>query len=319
MFPIDEHLLADLVPQSERLGIITLEAAIATGIPEGLPLIAAAADKACEVLGSGCLSPEIACLSYGTTATVQTTSQKYHAVLQLLPPYPAAVPGMYNTEMMIYRGFWMISWFKNEFGHREIELSKDLDKEPEELFDEMIKNIPPGSLGLTLQPYWSPGVKVPGTEAKGAIIGFGDVHTRAHTYRSILEGLAYALKEGMLRTQRRTKVKISKIRVSGGGSQGHNVMQLTADIFNLPAEKPHTYETSALGAAINATVGMGLHRNFETAVKEMCRVGKIYHPIQENVEIYNELFTRVYLKMYQRLKPLYDEIREITNYPEIEI
>ncbi|MCK7540969.1 MAG: hypothetical protein MZV63_63805 [Marinilabiliales bacterium] len=51
-------------------------------------------------------------------------------------------------------------------------------------------SMPAGSMGLTLQPYWSPGLKVPGTEAKGAIIGFGDVHTRAHVYRAILEGLS---------------------------------------------------------------------------------------------------------------------------------
>ena len=51
-------------------------------------------------------------------------------------------------------------------------------------------------MGLTLQPYWSPGVRIPGPEAKGAIVGFGAVHTRAHVYRAILEGLAYALREG---------------------------------------------------------------------------------------------------------------------------
>ena len=51
-------------------------------------------------------------------------------------------------------------------------------------------------MGLTLQPYWSPGVRLPGPEAKGAVIGFGDVHTRAHFYRAILEGLAYALRDG---------------------------------------------------------------------------------------------------------------------------
>ena len=61
-----------------------------------------------------------------------------------------------------------------------------------------------GSMGLTLQPYWSPGVRVPGPEAKGPIIGFGDVHTRAHVYRAILEGLAYALRDGLDRIAART-------------------------------------------------------------------------------------------------------------------
>ena len=63
-----------------------------------------------------------------------------------------------------------------------------------------------------LQPYWMPGVRYPGPEAKGAILGFGDVHGRAHVYRAILEGLAYALREGAERTVRRSKVPIRELR-----------------------------------------------------------------------------------------------------------
>ena len=65
----------------------------------------------------------------------------------------------------------------------------------------MVGTVPPGSMGLILQPYWSPGVRQPGPLAKGAVIGFGDVHTRAHLYRAILEGLAYALREGRERLE----------------------------------------------------------------------------------------------------------------------
>jgi sugar (pentulose or hexulose) kinase len=268
------------------------------------------------VLGSGCITPEIACLSYGTTATIETVNPKYVEVVPFFPSYPSAIPNHYNTEVMIYRGYWMINWFKKEFGHKEVELAKKLGKSAEELFDNMISTIPPGSMGLTLQPYWSPGVKIPGVEAKGAVIGFGDVHTKAHLYRSIIEGLTYALKEGAMRTQKRNGVKIQKLRVSGGGSQSKNALQMTADIFNMTVEKPHTYETSALGAAINCAVGLNLYPDFKTAIDNMCRVGEVYTPIPENSEIYNELYSKVYKKMYKRLKPLYEDIREITNYPK---
>ena len=319
LFPIEREKLVDLVKPSELLGYITDEAAKQTDLPTGLPVIAAAADKACEVLGSGCITPEIACLSFGTTATIETVNNKFIEVIKFFPSYPSAIPDHYNTEVMIYRGYWMINWFKNEFGYKEVELAKKTGKTPEELFDEMIKDIPPGSMGLTLQPYWSPGVKIPGIEAKGAVIGFGDVHTRAHLYRSILEGLTYALKDGALRTQRRTGVKIGKLRVSGGGSQSKNAMQITADIFDMPVEKPHTYETSALGAAINCVVGLNLYPDFQTAIDNMCRVGEVYLPISENRDIYKKLFNKVYKKMYKQLKPLYHDIRHITNYPKKEL
>ena len=119
--------------------------------------------------------------------------------------------------------------------------------EPEALF-ELVNQAPPGAAGLVLQPYWSPGVRIPGPEARGAIIGFSDVHTRAHIYRAILEGLAFALRDGKERTERRSKVPITELRVSGGGSQSNAALQLTADIFGLPTARPHTYETSGLGA-----------------------------------------------------------------------
>ena len=317
MFPIPEHMRFRLVKPSEQLGTLSAQAAAQTGLPEGLPIIAAASDKAGEVLGSGCITPEIACLSYGTTATVQTTSPRYIEVLPFFPPYPSALPNYFNTEVMIYRGFWMINWFKQEFGFPEVHRSRAEGRSPEELFDELIRDIPPGAMGLTLQPYWSPGVKEPGLDAKGAIIGFGDVHTRAHIYRAILEGLAYALREGMERTQRRTRTRIERIRVSGGGSQSPNAMQLTADIFGLTVEKPHTYETSALGAAINAAVGLGLYADFPQAIAAMTRVGQTYHPIAQHRETYQKLYRQVYKRMYGRLRPLYRAIRHATGYPQL--
>ena len=313
--PVSKDILPQLVPASKTLGIISEQASKETGIPSGLPLIAAAADKACEVLGSGCVEPNIACLSFGTTATINTTHTKYTEIIPLIPPYPSAVPGRYSLEMQIYRGYWMVSWFKREFGFNEQRLANQRGVEAEDLFDDLIHSVPPGSMGLVLQPFWSPGLKKPGPEAKGAIIGFGDVHTRAHLYRSIIEGLAYALREGAERTEKRSKIPITELRVAGGGSQSEAALQITADVFNLPVSRPYIYEASGLGAAIDAAVGMGYYDDFESAVKNMTRVGKTVEPNLNNINIYEDLFRKVYLPMYKRLKPLYDEIRSITGYP----
>ena len=92
-------------------------------------------------------------------------------------------------------------------------------------------------------------------------------------------------------------------------------MQITADIFGLTAERPHTYETSGLGAAINAAVGVGLYPDHQTAVKRMTHQGQVFKPITENVRIYNKLYHQVYQKMYENLSPLYKAIRKITRYP----
>ncbi|MEO5965031.1 MAG: FGGY-family carbohydrate kinase, partial [Candidatus Limnocylindrales bacterium] len=174
--PIRPEWLPELVPPTAQLGSISAVAAEATGIPAGLPLVAAAGDKACEVLGSGALEPHIGAISLGTTASINTTHRRYVEVIPIVPPYPAAVPGAYSLEVQVYRGYWMIEWFKREFGAQEVARAETLGVEPETLFDELLASTPAGSMGLVLQPYWSPGVRIPGPEAKGAVIGWGDVH-----------------------------------------------------------------------------------------------------------------------------------------------
>ncbi|MGB9990819.1 FGGY-family carbohydrate kinase [Massilia sp. SM-13] len=313
---IKPAMLPDLVQAGSVIGSITPEAALATGIPQGLPLIAAAADKACEVIGIGGLAPHIGCLSYGTTATINTTTCKYLEVTPFIPPYPAAIPGAYNTEVQIFRGYWMVNWFKEQFGDREQAAAQTRGMSAEALFDQLVNAVPPGSMGLMLQPYWSPGVRVPGPEAKGAMIGFGDVHTRAHMYRAILEGLAYALREGRERIEQRSGTRITELRVAGGGSQSDAAMQLTADIFGLPAARAHVYEASGLGAAIAGAVGIGAYPDFSAAIQAMTRQGRVFTPDPAHRKTYDELYRRVYLKMYKRLQPMYEDIADITGYPQ---
>jgi sugar (pentulose or hexulose) kinase len=313
--PVDPAWLPELVPPTGRLGELTAGAAVALGLRTGTLVVAAAADKACEVLGSGALEPQIGSLSYGTAATINTTQRRYVEAVPLVPPYPAAVPGAYSLEVQVYRGYWLVDWFKRQFGTREVEQANELGIAPEALFDDLVRATEPGSMGLLIQPTWTPGVRVPGPEAKGAMVGFGDVHTRAHLYRAILEGLAYALRDGGERAAARAKAPLRELRVSGGGAQSPAAVQLTADIFGLPVGRPHTHETSGLGAAIDAAVGLELHSSVEAGAADMTRVAETIDPDPARHRLYDELFRKVYRRMYDRLKPLYEDIMKITGYP----
>ena len=119
------------------------------------------------MLGCAALEPDTAHLSFGTAATINTTQRKYVEVQRLLPAYPAALPGAFDTEIHIQRGFWLVSWFKNEFAHAERAQAVERGVTPESLFDALIASVPPGAMGLTLQPYWSPGARTPGPRARG--------------------------------------------------------------------------------------------------------------------------------------------------------
>ena len=311
----DHAWLPELVAPTGRLGDLTVDAALHLGIAAGTPLIASAGDKQAEALGSGAVTPDVAALSFGTTASLGTTHRRYLEAIPLVPPYPAAIPGAWFVELQVLRGFWMVEWFKREFGASEISRGAALEVPPEALFEDLLAGSPPGAMGLILQPYWMPGVRYPGPEAKGAIVGFGDVHGRAHVYRAILEGLAYGLREGAEQTVARSHVPIRELRISGGGSQSRAAVQLFADVFGIPASRPHTPEAAGLGAAIDAALGLGLHPDPATAVAEMVRVGERFEPDRGANRIYEDLYRSVYLPMYDRLRPLYREIRQITGYP----
>lgn len=316
LLPVKREMLPDLVSPGDKIAPLHANAAAELGLENTPMLIASATDKACEVLGSGGIEPHIGCLSYGTTATINTCSSKYLETIPFMPPYGAAMPGFYNNEMMIYRGFWMVSWFKEQMAEREKQMAENQEGvEAEHFFDRLLADSPPGAMGLMMQPYWSPGVKHPGPEGKGSLIGFGDVHERSHIYRAIIEGLNYELKQGKAHIERRSKTAITKLVASGGGSQSDAIMQISANIFNQPVSRPHTSETSALGAAINCAVAMDCYENHKQAVESMVRIDKLFTPNKDTAVLYDKLYNQVYLKMYSRLKPLYKKIRQITSYP----
>ena len=314
-FGIRRDQVPELVPPGTPLGTLTAQAAQHTGLPEGLPLISAGSDKACEVLGSGCLSLDEACVGLGTTATINIVSPRFVEPLPFQPPLPSAHPGKFGLEYMVYRGFWMVTWFKEQFAHAEAELAAARGISVEQVLEEQAAAVPAGAMGLTLQPFWSPGTLYPSYEAKGAIIGFGGSHQKAHLYRALLEGVGYGLRDGLDRMLRRTGQPLKRISVVGGGSQSDLAVQIMADILGVPAVRPSLYEASGLGAAILAAVGMGVHPNLNTAVQAMAHPGDRFEPIPDHVMLYDQLYREVYSRMYSRLQPLYIRIMERVGYP----
>lgn len=314
LYPIEKEKLPELVNPGERVGEVSKIASHITGIPEKTPVIACGSDKGCETLGMGVTDTTIASLSFGTTATVQTTVSSYLEPIRFFPAYPSLIPKHWNPEIEIYRGFWMISWFKNEFALKEVQKAAEMNIPAEVVMNELLINSPAGAMGLIVQPYWSPGLGE--KNAKGAMIGFGDVHKKEHVYRAVIEGLVYALKEGKERIEKVSHTKIHQLAVSGGASQSDEICQITADIFNLPVVRGNTTETSSLGAAVLIAFGTGIYPTIDEAVKNMVHLQNEFHPDEKHVHLYEQLYRKVYKKLYKKLETFYHEIRDITGYPE---
>ena len=311
IFGVPERMLFPLKQPGEELGVISNEFANLTGLPTGIKLFASGSDKACETIGLGALSNEIGAVSFGTASTIEVSNQKYHEPEPFLPAYPAAVPSWYNMEVQVYRGFWMLSWFTKNFASELINEAKIQEMAVEELLNKNLEKIPPGSDGLVLQPYWGPGLRRP--LAKGGIVGFSDIHTREHLYRAIIEGIVYALREGLESIEKSQHHKIKELMISGGGSQSDAICQITADIFGLPVSRVQTYETTSLGAAIATFVALGEFANVEEAMKEMSHKTVTFSPNEVAHQQYNDLYEKVYLQMYPRLKGVYRHINKFTK------
>ena len=306
IFNIPISMLVPLKKPGEILGRISKEASLYLGLPQGLPIYAAGPDKAAETLGTGCLTNDVANLSYGTSVSMTIPSKKYIEPEPFLPGYPSSLPNLYNIEVHINRGYWMISWFRDNFAHKETAEAMIDKMAVEEKLNEQMMKIPPGSEGLVLSPYWGPGLRRP--EAKGAIIGWSDVHTKVHLYRAIVEGIAFGIQEGFLGMQKRMKHRVKEIRVSGGGSKSDAICQITADIFNLPVSRVQTNETSSLGTAIAAFLASKDFNSPEEAVASMVRVTQTFTPNQEAGKRYAYLYKKVYAKIYPKLIGLYRDL-----------
>lgn len=312
IFSIDRHMCCDLVKEGEVIGYINEEASKETSLPVGLPLYACGSDKSCETLGLGIIDDKAGAISLGTAASIETTTIKYKESEPFLPGFPSCIPGYFNMDIQVYRGFWMINWFLKEFAGKE-NISDILAHEntPEEL-NSHLKDVPVGSDGLVLQPYWGPALSRP--TAKGAVIGFSDATTQNHFYRAIVEGIGYALREGLEHFEKVLKHPIKELRISGGGSQSDEICQLYADLFNRPVRRTQTFETGSLGAAIAGFLAIKEYKSPEEAIAGMVKLGDPFLPDEKNAKTYNYLYKNVYLTLYKSLKDTYSAIREFNEH-----
>jgi len=126
-----------------------------------------------------------------------------------------------------------------------------------------------------------------------------------------IEGINYGLLDGIEKIEKKSKRRINKVFVSGGGSQSDIICQITADMLGRPVYKVQTYETSGLGSSIIGFVGIGIYKDYEEAVKNMVHHKREYVPNSSNSDIYKDYYNKVYKKIYPALRDLYKEIREI--------
>jgi sugar (pentulose or hexulose) kinase len=308
-YNIPREMLFDLQMPGAISGYVTDTAAIAMGIPAGIPVIATANDKAVEVLGAGLIGDKTALISLGTYiggmvngfANLKDTTSCFSNL--------ASIPHRYLFESYgIRRGMWTVNWIKELFGDEIALKSKVLGMTPEEYLSEKAEKIPAGSDGLMTVLDWLAPTDKP--YRKGVMIGFDGRHSREHMFRSILEGIALTMKNHMDYMCQELNIELENIIVSGGGSNSRLMMQIIADVFELPTYRNVVNGSASLGAAICVAVALGVYENFETAISKMVKVRDSFEPIHAHVAVYQRLNHEV----YQNITVYTDEVLK-QSYP----
>ncbi len=303
IFSVRDDQLFKVVKPETKMGEVTAAAAAETGLPAGLPLIATGSDKGCETLGLSVISNDKAAISFGTTATIEFSTDTYVEPEPFMPAYCSVVDGRWNPEKEVLRGYWLVSWFKREFAAKECMEADAQGVSAEEILNRRLHDIPAGCNGLMLQPYFTADTNMP--FAKGAVIGFSDVHTRIHVYRAIIEGINYCLYTGMRKMEKRAKTRIKTLYVAGGGSQSAEICQITADMFGVPVVRTQTHEACGVGSAMIAFKALGFFSSYEEACNSMVQEKHRYEPDMELHHFYDGMNSQVFGKIFDRLLPLY--------------
>lgn len=310
---IPREMLFDVVKPGEILGQVTARAAAQLGIPAGLPVIATAHDKAVEALGSGTLAAGVALVSLGTYIGAMVHGQENVKNSKNFWPFQSSIPGRYLYECMgVRRGMWTISWFCDLFGPGIVDEAQDMGVTVEEMFNREAAKIPAGCEGLMTVHDWAPPAEAP--YRKGVMFGFDGRHTRAHIYRSILEGIAFRMKSHVDKMMAELHTPLQKIVISGGGSNSDLFMQIFADVFAVPTCRNKMNGSAAVGCVINAGMAVGAFASYEEAISRMVKVGDEFQPIPANTKCYDQLFLKVYSRVHDHFDQILKDLSQLVDY-----
>ena len=301
---IDSSLLPKAYESPEVTGQITRQAALLTGLNAGTPVVAGAGDQAASAVGNGIVVPGLTSATLGTSGVIFT----YTEVPKLDPrgrihTFCHAVPGKWHVMGVTQGAGLSFRWFRDNFGAQEAWYARQTDADVYDLIIKEAEPIPPGSDGLLWQPYLM-GERTPhlDPQARGMWFGLTAAHARGHLIRSILEGVAFSLRDS-LEIFKELAIPVYQVRASGGGSRSPLWRQIQADIFGKELVTLRTSEGSASGAAMLAGVGAKIYSSVEEAAKRTIQIGERILPRPVCTKIYDRYY-EVYRNLYPVVRPL---------------
>jgi xylulokinase len=279
----------------EVTGVVSAVGAAATGLRAGTPVVAGGGDQSANAVGVGVVGPGDAALSLGTSGVVfaATTSPLFDPEGRV-HAFCHALPGRWHLMSVMLSAAGSLRWFRDTFASGTP-------------FDELVATasaVPAGSEGLLFLPYLS-GERSPHPDplARGSFVGLTLAHERRHLVRSVLEGVAFGLRDGLDLMRSAGMPAPSQIRASGGGIASPLWRQILSDVLETELVTVSTTEGAAFGAAVLATVAAGWHGTVESATSALVRTTPVASP-GPDVARYRDMHA-AYRGLYPALKPLF--------------
>ncbi|MBI2425182.1 MAG: xylulokinase [Candidatus Hydrogenedentes bacterium] len=269
---IDPALLPASFEGPEITGTLSKAAAAATGLPEGLPVVAGGGDQAAGGVGCGIVRSGVISSSLGTSGVVFAFADQVSTDPKgRVHTFCHSVPGKWHVMGVMLSAGGSLRWYRDELCAPEKAVGAVSGRDPYEYITEEAARVPIGSEGLLFLPYLT-GERTPhkDPDAKGAFIGLSLRHTRAHMARAVLEGVAFGMRDS-LEIIREMGVSVSEVRASGGGARSVLWQQILADTGNAPMVTINVDEGPAYGAAILSSVAAGMFSTVEEGCDAIIR------------------------------------------------
>jgi sugar (pentulose or hexulose) kinase len=294
------ELLPEVLPATAVAGGLLPAAAARLGLPAGLPVVVGAGDVPASQLGAGATDPGDAHVSLGTAVYFGITTDRPVAdPAGQLGVLGHADPALSILWLEVATGGGALSWLLRVLGDGD-------DPGPSALaaVDHGVADVADEMDGLLFAP-WLSGERVPvfDDRVRGAFVGLGLRHGRAHLIRALMEGVAYQMRWA-LDYGARYGVPIGTIRGVGGGFIGTRWTQIIADVLDRPIgsiEKPQ--DAAAVGAAACALVGIGAQPDLRF-VRDCVRVERLHEPDPLRRARHDESYDR-FQRLYGALAPLF--------------
>ena len=287
----------------EVTGTLSAEAAQATGLPEGIPVVAGGGDQAAGGVGCGIVRGGVISSTVGTSGVVFAFADEVGTDAQgRVHTFCHSVPGKWHVMGVMLSAGGSLRWFRDALCQNEKAVAAETGADPYEYITASAAAVPLGAEGLLFLPYLT-GERTPHKDpfAKGAFVGLSLRHTRAHMARAVLEGVAYGMRDS-LDIIRAMGVPIAQVRASGGGARSAFWRQMQADVNDAPLVTINVDEGPAYGAALLATVATGLYDSIEEACGSTIRVVDTCPPDAERARAYDAWFAE-YQAAYRALAP----------------